>query len=55
VRPGDRIVKFAGVSVKSLDDLMMALRRRRAGDRVDVYVVRDGHERRVEATLVERP
>ena len=55
VRPGDRIVKFAGVSVKSLDDLMMALRRRRAGDRVDVYLVRDGRERRVEATLVERP
>lgn len=54
VRTGDLIVKFAGVEVKTLEDLTLALRGRRAGDRVDVHIVRDGRERRVEATLAER-
>jgi aminopeptidase YwaD len=54
VRTGDLIVRFAGVDVKTLEDLTLALRGRRAGDRVDVHIVRDGRERRVEATLAER-
>jgi hypothetical protein len=54
VQAGDIIVKFAGVEVKTLDDLTFALRGRRAGDRVDVVVVRDGQERRVRAVLDER-
>jgi S1-C subfamily serine protease len=54
VQVGDIIVKFAGVEVKTLDDLTFALRGRRAGDRVDVVVVRDGQERRVRAVLEER-
>jgi len=54
VQAGDIIVKFAGVEVKTLDDLTFALRGRRAGDRVDVVVVRDGQERQVQAVLEER-
>jgi aminopeptidase YwaD len=54
VRQGDVIVRFAGVTVKTLDDFTFALRGRRAGDRVDVTVVRDGHEQEVAATLEER-
>ncbi len=54
VRTGDLIVKFAGVDVKTLEDLTLALRTRRAGDRVDVVIVRDGRERRMEAILAER-
>jgi hypothetical protein len=54
VRTGDLIVKFAGVDVKTLEDLTLALRTRRAGDRIDVVFVRDGRERRVEAILAER-
>lgn len=51
---GDVIVRFAGVTVRTLDDLTFALRSRRPGDRVEVVFVRDGHERRVEAVLEER-
>jgi S1-C subfamily serine protease len=40
--------------VKTLDDLTFALRARRAGDQVDVVVVRDGQERQVQAVLEER-
>ncbi len=54
VRAGDIIVKFAGVEVTTLDDLTFALRTRRAGDQVDVVVVRDGQERQVQAVLEER-
>jgi S1-C subfamily serine protease len=54
VRTGDLIVKFAGVDVKTLEDLTLALRTRRAGDRVAVVIVRDGRERRMEAILAER-
>jgi aminopeptidase YwaD len=54
VQAGDVIVKFAGIDVKTLDDLTFALRARRAGDQVDVVVVRDGQERQVQAVLEER-
>jgi len=54
VQTGDFIVKFAGVTVKTLEDLTFALRSRRAGDHVEVVILRDGHERQVRATLEER-
>ncbi len=54
VRAGDVIVRFAGVEVKTLDDLVFALRSRRAGDRVEVVVIRDGRERALSAVLEER-
>lgn len=54
VRAGDIIVRFAGVEVRTLDDLTFALRSRRAGDQVDVVVVRDGREAQMSAVLEER-
>jgi hypothetical protein len=54
LRAGDIIVHFAGVGVKSLDDLVFALRSRRAGEVVEVRYLRDGVERAVRATLEER-
>ena len=54
VRAGDVIVKFAGVDVKTLEDLTFVLRGRRAGDEVDVVVLRDGREHTVHAVLAER-
>ena len=47
-------MRFAGVTVKTLEDLTFALRGRRPGDRVEVVIVRDGSEQRVEAVLEER-
>ncbi len=54
VRAGDVIVKFAGVEVKTLEDLTFVLRGRRPGDEVPVVVLRDGSEQTVRAVLSER-
>lgn len=54
VQVGDIIVKFAGVAVKTLDDLTFVLRTKRPGDRVEVLILRGGQERQVQAILAER-
>ena len=54
MRAGDVIVKFAGVDVKTLEDLTFVLRGRRPGDEVPVVVLRDGSEQTVRAVLSER-
>ena len=54
MRAGDIIVQFAGVTVKTLDDLTFALRGQRAGQRVEIVVVRDNREYRLETVLEER-
>ena len=54
VKSGDIIIRFAGVDVKTLDDLTFALRSRRAGDKVLVILLREGKEISTEATLGER-
>jgi S1-C subfamily serine protease len=47
-------VRFAGVTVRTLDDLVFTLRSRRAGEAIEVRYVRDGTERAAQATLEER-
>jgi aminopeptidase YwaD len=54
VRPGDVIVAFGGLTVRTLEDFTFALRGRRPGDRVEVTVLREGAERRLDAVLEER-
>jgi hypothetical protein len=54
LQAGDVIVRFAGVTVRTLDDLVFALRGRRPGEAIEVTYVRDGTERAVQATLEER-
>ena len=54
VQAGDIIVRFGGVAVTTLEDLTFALRGKRPGDRIEAVIVRDGAERRIEATLGER-
>jgi Peptidase family M28/PDZ domain/PA domain len=54
LRAGDVIVRFAGVTVRTLDDLVFALRGRRPGEAIEVTYVRDGAERAAQATLEER-
>jgi hypothetical protein len=54
MRAGDIIVQFAGVTVKTLDDLTFALRGQRAGQRVEIVVMRDRQQHRMEAVLEER-
>jgi hypothetical protein len=54
LQTGDVIVRFAGVSIRTLDDFTFVLRTRRAGDMVEVTVLRDGVERTLRATLEQR-
>ncbi len=54
VKAGDIIVRFAGVEVKTLEDLTFALRSKRSGDRVEVILLREGKEISTEATLEPR-
>ena len=54
LKAGDVIVRFAGSAIRNLDDLSLALRSTRAGDRVDFVYVRDGKEHGGSATLEER-
>jgi hypothetical protein len=54
LQAGDVIVRFAGVTVRTLDDLVFALRSRRAGEAIEVAYVRDGSERAAQAVLEER-
>ncbi|MBI4246496.1 MAG: M20/M25/M40 family metallo-hydrolase [Candidatus Rokubacteria bacterium] len=54
VRAGDVIVRFAGIAVKTLEDLTFGLRAHRPGDRVAVVIVRDDREQEVQALLEER-
>jgi len=54
LKQGDLIVRIAGVQVASFDDLVYEIRRRRAGDAVEVVYQRNGTEQRVNAVLGTR-
>ena len=54
LRRGDVIVRFAGVTIRALEDLTFALRSRRAGEEVEVTFLRDGRPETVRALLEPR-
>ena len=54
LQPGDVIVRFAGVTVRTLDDFTFALRGRRPGDVVEVIYFRGGAVHSTETTLEQR-
>jgi S1-C subfamily serine protease len=54
-RGGDIITRIAGAEVRDFGDLAQQVSSRRVGDTVDVTVVRDGKDVRVELTLQDRP
>jgi S1-C subfamily serine protease len=54
LKAGDVLVRFAGVTIRNLDDLTLALRSKRPGDRVDFTYLRNGAEMSGSATLQER-
>lgn len=52
---GDVIVRFAGTPVNGIEDLRQILKKKRAGDRVDVVFLRNGEERTGTTSLDARP
>lgn len=55
MQPGDVIVSVDGKAIRTQEDLIAELNRRRPGAEVTVGVFRDGERRRLEVTLGERP
>jgi S1-C subfamily serine protease len=49
------LIRLAGAPLASFEDLRVALRARRVGERVDVVFVRNGERRSVAATLDAAP
>ena len=54
LRPGDLIVSVAGTPVHSVDQLVVALREHRVGDRVAVTYLRGGSRRTAEVVLQDK-
>ncbi|HKH04235.1 MAG TPA: trypsin-like peptidase domain-containing protein [Acidimicrobiales bacterium] len=55
VRPGDIVVAAGENDVRSVEELVTAVRRAAPGDDLPLTVVRDGEEREVTVTLTNRP
>lgn len=55
LREGDVLIRLASAPLASFEDLRVALRDRRVGERVDVVFVRNGEQRSVTATLDAAP
>lgn len=55
LRPGDLIVSLAGAKVESVGQLLGQLRRLQPGQTVEVVVVRQGGEHKLQVRLEERP
>lgn len=50
---GDLILKFDGTDISTSADLTTAVQKKRAGDKVEMVIYRDGEEKTVEITLGE--
>ncbi len=55
LRAGDVIIALDGEPLRSVEDLLAALRERSPGDRVELDVLRGDGQRRLTATLADRP
>ena len=54
LKEGDVLVEMGDTKIASLQDLMSALGKAKAGDKVKLVVVRDKQRVELEATLTER-
>jgi S1-C subfamily serine protease len=55
LRPFDVIIRFDGQRVTSADDVVLAIRARKIGDRVEITYLRGSSQDTTSATLAERP
>jgi S1-C subfamily serine protease len=55
IEKDDVVVSFDGEKINSMDDLVVAIRLHKVGDRVRLGIVRGGNRRTVTATLGDRP
>jgi putative serine protease PepD len=55
LQPGDIVTKVDGKSIAASDDVAQAIADKQPGDKVQVTVQRNGHDRTVDVTLGQRP
>jgi serine protease Do len=55
LRPGDVVVRAGGRDVRSVEDVLSALRGRARGDRLAIVVARRGERRTLDVELGSRP
>jgi S1-C subfamily serine protease len=55
MEPGDLVTSIGDEETPSVEAFLGALRRREPGETVPVELLRDGDERTVQVTLVDRP
>jgi serine protease DegQ len=55
IRPGDVLTRMGNRELDGVEDLLDELRQHKAGDRVQITLVRGGRTQQVEVTLAERP
>src|SRR5215211_4989626 len=55
IRPGDVLTRMGNRELEGVEDLLDELRQHKAGDRVQITLVRGGRTQQVEVTLAERP
>jgi serine protease DegQ len=55
VRAGDVILAVDGTPMRRVEDLLALLRRHAPGDEITITITRDGDERDVTVTLIDRP
>jgi len=55
MRSNDVVIAFGGETIKSMDELVVAIRNDMVGQRVAIRLIRRGHTLTVHATLAEKP
>jgi serine protease DegQ len=55
IRPGDVLIKMGDRDLDGVEDFLDELRQRKAGDQVQITLVRNGREQQLQVTLAERP
>ena len=55
LRPGDVVTALDSEQIRSMDDLILQVRRRTVGDKVTLTIIRDSKEQKVRMTVGDRP
>ncbi len=55
LRRGDVVTGLDSEPIRSMDDLILQVRRRAVGDKVTITIIRDGKEQKVRMTVGDRP
>lgn len=55
IRKGDIVTELDGDAIRSMDDLILQVRRKKVGDTIELTILRGGEERKVEVVVGDKP